>query len=191
MGVFSRDGGPRRIGVAIGDQILDLAACLERGALVNLNAPVRHACAEPRLNELMGLGRDANRSLRREVSRLLDAASPPRPELLASMEGVEMHLAAAIGDYSDFYASIDHATNVGRMFRPDNPLMPNYKYVPIGYHGRASSVMVSGAPSRGLTDKFSMKRTARPDTPRQVARLRTRSGFLYRQWQPAGRDHPD
>ncbi|HEY4304331.1 MAG TPA: fumarylacetoacetase [Gemmatimonadaceae bacterium] len=134
FGVFRRadsDETPR-VGVAIGDQIFDLAAA----DLIRADA----------LNGLMALGNAAATALRREVSRLLSADAEPMPDLLVPMNEAEMFLPAHIGDYTDFYASISHATNVGSMFRPDNPLLPNYKWVPIGYHGRASSIVVSGTP---------------------------------------------
>jgi fumarylacetoacetase len=91
----------------------------------------------------MSLQRDDVDSLRRDISRILARASRPRDDVLVPMSEAAMVMPVNIGDYTDFYASIDHATNVGSMFRPDNPLLPNYKYVPIGYHGRASSIVVS------------------------------------------------
>jgi fumarylacetoacetase len=136
FGVFRRrdsDESPR-VGVAIGDQIFDLAA-----------ADMLRADA---LNELMAMGRAAVRELRAAVSARLQAGAEPTPSLLVPMKNAELFVPARIGDYTDFYASISHATNVGSMFRPDNPLLPNYKWVPIGYHGRASSIVVSGTPVR-------------------------------------------
>src|SRR6185503_168447 len=130
FGVFRRAGEDARVGVAIGDQILDLRAA----SLLDAS----------NLNVLMAQGRDAVQALRRTISDLLRAGAPPMPRVLVPMDDVEMLLPASIGDYSDFYASMHHATNVGSMFRPDNPLLPNYKWVPIGYHGRASSIVVSG-----------------------------------------------
>jgi fumarylacetoacetase len=149
-GVFEADGR-QRIGVAIGDQILDLDASARSGLLDDLAPEIAFACQEPELNALMALGRKHWVTLRRRITELLQIDSPGAAvnqrqvaPLLVPMSGVVMKLPAAIGDYTDFYASIFHAINVGRMFRPDNPLMPNYKYVPIGYHGRASSIVVSG-----------------------------------------------
>ena len=148
-GVFQR-AGETRIGIAIGDQILDLRGCLKSGLLESISEETRAACFQHVLNELMSVGPYAWSSLRRSISSLLDAESADsklqaqvKPHLIA-MSGVEMQLPARIGDYTDFYASIHHATRVGKLFRPDNPLLPNYKYVPIGYHGRASSIVVSG-----------------------------------------------
>jgi len=152
LGVFRRHGetGQGRIGVAIGDAVLDLGAAVAAG-LIDVPEMLKQACGAPTLNGLMGLGPVAWRRLRLALSRFLCADGSDVParrsagtKLLAPMRDVEMLLPAAIGDYTDFYASIHHATNVGRMLRPDNPLLPNYKWVPIGYHGRASSVCISG-----------------------------------------------
>ncbi len=151
VGVFRSGTEAPRVGVAIGDRVLDLRAALEIGALA-LPLPLAEACCAPRLNDLMSLGGEARRALRRGAHLLLAEGSRlatdrvARERALRSAAEVEMLLPAEVGDYTDFYASIDHATNVGSMFRPDNPLLPNYKWVPIGYHGRASSVVVSGTP---------------------------------------------
>lgn len=131
LGVFRTRGDSRpQIGIAIGDQVLIAQEWL----------------AGENLNEYMSLPASARRDLRRNLSKALRKGARRR-ELIAQSD-CEMLLPAAIGDYTDFYASIDHATNVGRMFRPDNPLLPNYKHVPIAYHGRASSIVVSGTPVR-------------------------------------------
>lgn len=143
LGVFSPAGAPPRIGTAIGEHILDLAAI---AAL--LPEPVRAALAQPTLNALFALAPTDRLVLRRAVSALLCADSQ-RGEVepaLHAAAGCAMHLPAAIGDYTDFYVGIHHATNIGKLLRPDNPLMPNYKWVPIGYHGRASSIRPSGVP---------------------------------------------
>jgi len=147
-GVFLHNGEDR-IGVAIGDDILDLAQCASQGLLASLTPELVHSCASHTLNALMALGPKSASSLRSTVTRLLreDVGSATkaliRPMLIPRRSAV-MKLPVSIGDYTDFYASIHHATNVGRIFRPDNPLMPNYKHLPIGYHGRASSIVVSG-----------------------------------------------
>ena len=150
FGVFRRRGSsePFHVGVAIGDQVLDLHAAARGGMLAETAPPVQVALLDPTLNRLMAQGRAASRGLRRAVHRLLraDGRAPPRPELLLPLEDSELQVPAEVGDYTDFYASIHHATNVGSMFRPEEPLLPNYKWVPIGYHGRASSVLPSGAP---------------------------------------------
>jgi fumarylacetoacetase len=154
FGVFSRDGVVEsgRVGVAIGDQILDVTSALEEDLIAEEGRIAAHGCDSPRLNELMSLDRRTVSGLRRAIADLLDAATPmgaraakARDKILVAQRSAVMHLPAEIGDYTDFYASIDHATNVGSMFRPDNPLLPNYKYVPIGYHGRASSIVASGS----------------------------------------------
>src|ERR687886_1560699 len=149
FGVFRRQGSaePPRIGVAIGDQIVDLTRCSETGLLQELPQKLQQACTAPNLNPLMAMGSEASSALRRRLSELLrtDGSTPP-PEggILIPMSEAELLLPTTIGDYTDFYASIFHATNVGKLFRPDNPLLPNYKYVPIAYHGRASSIVPSG-----------------------------------------------
>jgi fumarylacetoacetase len=142
------------IGVAIGDQILNLNACVRDGLLASLPEPILSACSKEILNPLMSLGAGSWSALRRALIELLDAerASEQKQsrvaQCLVPMRDGATKLPAQIGDYTDFYASIDHATRVGKLFRPDNPLLPNYKYVPIGYHGRASSIVVSGAEIR-------------------------------------------
>jgi fumarylacetoacetase len=153
LGVFRSGTEAPRIGVAIGASVFDLRAALEAGVL-ELPLPVAEACCVARLNELMELGTGARRELRRAVHALLADGSRlgadrvARERVLLAAGEVEPLRPADIGDYTDFYASIDHATNVGSMFRPEAPLLPNYKWVPIGYHGRASSVVASGAPVR-------------------------------------------
>src|SRR5262249_14379133 len=130
-------------------------AALEAGLFTGAAAQAAQSASGATLNPLMGLGTTARRALRRQLSDLLDAdgADRARIEGLASRllhraADCTLHLPARIGDYTDFYAGINHATNVGRLFRPDNPLLANYKYVPIGYHGRASSVRPSGGDVR-------------------------------------------
>lgn len=155
FGAFRRRGAgePPRVGVAIGDAILDLVACHELGFFTGTAALAAEASGSGRLNELMALGPEPCRDLRRQISLLLSeddphGASAQRERLVIPMEEAEPLLPAAVGDYTDFYASVHHAANVGRLFRPDAPLLPNYKWVPIGYHGRASSLVVSGTPIR-------------------------------------------
>ncbi|AFZ37736.1 fumarylacetoacetate hydrolase [Stanieria cyanosphaera PCC 7437] len=135
------------IGIAIGEQILDLFVCREVGLLQGLPERLQEVCLESNLNELMALGNWATSALRDRLSLLLrlNGSNPPLDQkILLPMTSAELLLPAQIGDYTDFYASIFHATNVGKLFRPDHPLLPNYKYVPIAYHGRASSIIVSG-----------------------------------------------
>src|SRR6201996_3347155 len=141
--------------VAIGDQALSLRRLAATAALDGLDDSVKQACREMTLNALMGLSREQLRMLRERISALLEEARvetmPHRAAVEAALVpqgSVLPMLPAAIGDYTDFYASIFHATNVGKLFRPDNPLLPNYKYIPIGYHGRASSLVPAGTPVR-------------------------------------------
>ena len=149
LGVFryqDRTATPH-IGVAIGEQILDLFVCCQLGLFEELPEPITAACRESSLNQLMALGNWATSALRDRLSQLLrlnGSQSIPEAKLLVPMAEAELLLPAKIGDYTDFYASIFHATNVGKLFRPNNPLLPNYKYVPVGYHGRASSIVPSG-----------------------------------------------
>ncbi len=159
FGVFTRrDAFEPRVGVAIGDQIFDVSGCQQAGLLQGESEAAGVACLEryvagasSPLNTLMALGAAHWRALRRRLSELLadtgKAAGERRASapLLVPQNDVDMLLPAHIGDYTDFYASIDHATNVGRLFRPDQPLLPNYKWIPIGYHGRSSSIVVSGS----------------------------------------------
>lgn len=156
--------GQTHIGVAIGDQILDLYACASDDLLNGLTEEAQRACRSETLNELMALGPEVWSALRERVTALLDAERANGEmrlgemrlgemrlnveAALVPMQDVSMRLPARIGDYTDFYASIDHAMRVGKLFRPDNPLLPNYKYVPIGYHGRASSIVISGSDIR-------------------------------------------
>jgi fumarylacetoacetase len=177
FGVYRRKAGSdARIGVAIGDRILDIAGARGEGLLAdasvaqaadacvclssnqsvpnqsfpNQSFPDQAVSSSASLNRLMALGSEPRRALRRRLHALLrDDASPSDREAvgrhLVARADVEMLLPATVGDYTDFYASIFHATNVGKLFRPDNPLLPNYKYIPIGYHGRASSLVASGS----------------------------------------------
>ncbi len=149
LGVISSPGdvSPRG-GVAIGDSVLDLAAAHRAGLFVDEAGRAAELASGPRLNRLMAAGADARRALRRRLVEMLTEGAPERRALepmLLLQSDCTMHLPAEIGDYTDFYAGIHHAMNVGRQFRPDNPLLPNYKYVPIGYHGRSSSIRPSGA----------------------------------------------
>jgi fumarylacetoacetase len=149
FGVVRRRGSGEafRGAVAIGDAVLDLRALAQAGLVEGDAARALHACAEPALNAFMAEGPHAWSRLRRAVWRLLREDSPHADRVeacLIAARDVEHALPARIGDYTDFYASIHHATSVGRLFRPDQPLMPNYKWVPIAYHGRASSIVPSG-----------------------------------------------
>ncbi len=137
-----------RPGVAIGDRILDLQALADLRPFYGLAARALEACKGQRLNALMALSSAHWSALRLELSRALrlgSAMADRLQPLLSAQSDAQFDLPARIGDYTDFYISIHHASAVGSLFRPDNPLLPNYKWVPIGYHGRASSISVSGS----------------------------------------------
>jgi fumarylacetoacetase len=147
--VFREAGRARaaRGGVAIGDEIVDLATVAARAPFDGLANDALRAAAQPRLNALMAMGPPAWQALRLALSRALREGAPAAAalrECLVPMARAEFDVPATIGDYTDFYTSIHHATNIGRQFRPDNPLLPNYRWVPIGYHGRSSSIGISG-----------------------------------------------
>jgi fumarylacetoacetase len=147
FGVFR----PGNIGVGIGSHILDLQRCQGHGLLSPLPVETAQACSSKSLNQLLKLTPAHWSELRLWLSRVLRTDSTGwkenrtrLSEFVVPMGEVDMQVPAQIGDYTDFYASLDHATNVGRLFRPDHPLLPNYKYLPIAYHGRASSIVISG-----------------------------------------------
>lgn len=168
-GVFRKRGkaDAPRVGVAIGDHVLDIGRCGQNGLFDGTADFAASACQAPSLNFLMSLGAPHWHMLRARITELLSESSPDlqqqRDGLVAAalipMEEAEMFLPCEIGDYTDFHASIQHATRVGKLFRPANPLLPNYKQLPIAYHGRTSSIVVSGAPIRrpkgqGRADSF-------------------------------------
>jgi fumarylacetoacetase len=153
-GVFRRPGEPRRVGVAIGERILDLAEVTRAGLLHGLGLP-EDVFERDHLNDFMACGRAVWRDTRRRVSELLTEGNDELRQAgltettLVHRVDAELLLPIAIGDYVDFYSSIEHASNMGRMFRPDTePLLPNWRWLPVGYHGRAGSVAVSGTPIR-------------------------------------------
>lgn len=135
-GVFSRQGQAPRVGVRFGDQVLDLAAALHDEVF-----------ATPSLNAFMARGRTAWHDTRALIQEKLTSDLPVTEAHLVPLEQVTLHLPFEVADYVDFYCSLDHASNVGRMFRPDaEPLLPNWRHLPVGYHGRAGTVVVSGTP---------------------------------------------
>src|SRR5271170_2369250 len=148
FGVFRlAQGQPPRVGVAIGDQIVDVPAVAD--SFDGLAAEAARACGAPFLNSLMSMGPAAWSALRLGLSRGLAAENAGNSRLrscLVPMAQATMRMPVTFRNFTDFFASIFHASNAGRMFRPDNPLMPNYRYVPVAYHSRASSVRVSGVP---------------------------------------------
>jgi len=151
FGVFKSENFGPRVGVRIGDKVLDLKALMVLGYMENLPFTIEtFACDN--LNELMKFGKQGTRDLRNRVSKLLSNNHSDlkdhdthAKQVLHDINDVTMLMPIKIGDYTDFYSSIEHATNVGTMFRdPDNALLPNWKHIPVGYHGRASSIILSG-----------------------------------------------
>lgn len=144
FGIFSTDGKSPRAGMAIGEQIVDLSV-LAKADLIKVEA---HNFLQSSLNDFIALGKSITNKVRLDVQQLLiDEVSPlkNRPDAFVPQDKATMHLPVQIGDYTDFYSSLEHATNVGKMFRdPENALLPNWKHLPVGYHGRASSIVVSG-----------------------------------------------
>jgi fumarylacetoacetase len=159
LGIFSEAKGRRRPGVAIGDYVLDLSGITDL-----LDDEWREDFSQPVLNAWLSRGADAARELRLRLSEIL-SDERYRDDVEAQLIGqseVRLHVPCLVGDYTDFYVGIHHATNVGWQFRPDNPLLANYKYVPIGYHGRASSVRASGEP---VIRPNGQRKAADADTP--------------------------
>src|SRR6516164_2972785 len=155
IGVFTPDGGRPRGGIAIGDEIFDLTSALKLGLFSGPAARAAEAACGATLNSFFALGREARNALRHGVGDILDAEGKDRARtegerasFMHSADCCRLELPAQVGDYTDFFAGIHHATNAGSLLRPDNPLLPNYKHLPVGYHGRASSVVSSGAPVR-------------------------------------------
>src|SRR5271165_602652 len=154
-GVFSPGGGAPRGGVAIGDKIFDISAALEAGLFSGIALDAAQAASGRTLNAWLECRAEARRALRHRISELLDSKTAEARQiqsiadrLLRDATDCTMHLPARIGDFTDFFAGIHHAYTAGTISRPENPLMPNYKYVPVAYHSRASSVRPSGGAVR-------------------------------------------
>ena len=166
---FAPDATPH-LGIGIGAFILDLHSLQANNLLTDLPADLQKACTAPQLNALMRCGADAWYALRQRLTELLQIIEPrntDRQRLVASlmlpMTRAQFHKPVATANYTDFYASIHHASNVGELFRPDQPLLPNYKWIPIGYHGRASSLVISGTPIRRPRGQVNL-----PDEPTPI-----------------------
>lgn len=147
FGVFkTTDKGPRA-GIAIGDHIVDLVAAAEQN-LFGKRRFFKKVLEQSTLNEFIALGKPVTNRVRRKVQDwLLQATRPDNASaILCDRHSATMLMPVRVPNYTDFYSSIEHATNVGKMFRPDNPLLPNWRWLPVGYHGRASSIVVSGTP---------------------------------------------
>jgi fumarylacetoacetase len=170
LGIYSKRGERPRGGVAIGDEIFDLKMACEAGLFAGDAKRAAEAASGARLNALSALGAVPRAALRARLSEMLDAdgrerrqVEAMRPLLLARASDCDMHLPLRIGNFTDFYAGIHHATNSGRLLRPDNPLLPNYKYIPVAYHGRASSIRVSGADVRRPSGQRKPQSATEPD----------------------------
>jgi fumarylacetoacetase len=152
FGIFSKGKASPRVGVAIGEHILDLSVLAENGYFENIAIDDISVFYEDKLNPFVELGKETTRAVRKRVSDLLNKKNKDlqkdektKAKALVKMAEVKMHLPFQIGDYTDFFSSKEHATNTGTMFRdPANALLPNWKHIPVGYHGRASSIVVSG-----------------------------------------------
>ncbi|MDT0539182.1 MULTISPECIES: fumarylacetoacetase [Croceitalea] len=146
FGIFSTQERSPRAGVAIGNHILDLVAVAELDVF-EFNTAVLE---KETLNDFIALGKQITKKVRRNIQLWIEdehSVLAGKPELFVKQSEAQMHMPVYIGDYTDFYSSIEHATNVGKMFRdPENALLPNWKHIPVGYHGRASSIVVSGVP---------------------------------------------
>lgn len=144
FGIFSTQDRSPRVGVAVGEYILDLAAVAELDVF-DFNTALLE---KDTLNDFISLGKEITTRVRKKIQYWLkddESVLAGKPELFVKQSEAQMHMPVAIGDYTDFYSSLEHATNVGKMFRdPKNALLPNWKHIPVGYHGRASSIIVSG-----------------------------------------------
>ena len=202
FGVFSPRGGPDespRGGVAIGDMILDLRAALGAGLFSGEAERAAEAASGAHAEPADGARPAPRRALRKQVFALLDAdgagrarAEPLADRLLHRAADCWLHLPAAIGNFTDFFAGIHHAANGGRRRDPNNPLSPNYKYVPVAYHSRASSVRESNIPVRRPNGQRKLPNEDAPSLrPLPQSRLRARTGGVDRTGQSAGRADPD
>ncbi len=170
-GIFSTpENRQSRLGIAIGEWVLDLSILAASGLLAHSHLPDPAVFSQPTLNAFMALGRPAWRALRHRVTELLNANSPTlrndpdlRSRVLVPQTAVSLHLPVAIGDYTDFYSSLEHASNVGAMFRdPANALLPNWRHLPVAYHGRASSIVLSGTAVRRPAGQILPEKGAQP-----------------------------
>lgn len=164
-GIFHPGDGRPRAGMAIGDHIVDLEAAAEAG-LFGKRRFFKKIFAQSSLNEYIALGKPVTNRIRQKVRRWLEAPQAPEnaTKILVDRRSATMLMPIRVPNYTDFYSSIEHATNVGKMFRPDNPLLPNWRWMPIGYHGRASSIVVSGTPIHRPSGQI-LPPGGAPDTP--------------------------
>ena len=147
FGIFSESDHIKRVGIAIGDNVLDVYAAYELGIFKDLKFDIK-VLESDSLNDFIALGKSTTVKVRELIQTELcngNSILKLHPSVFIKQTSVQMHLPVKVGDYTDFYSSIEHATNIGTMFRdPDNALLPNWKHLPVGYHGRASSIIVSG-----------------------------------------------
>jgi fumarylacetoacetase len=195
-GVFRRPGEAPRVGVAVGEKVLDLALLGEAGLFAEVAGLPEGVFARDSLNPFLELGRPVWRAVRGRVSGLLEEGNGElrdRAELvdraLVPVGEVELLLPVRVGDYVDFYSSIEHATNLGRMFRPGGePLMPNWRHLPVGYHGRSGSIVVSGTPVRRPHGQLPPARSGGTPTwgPTRQLDVELEVGFLTGPGNPLG-----
>lgn len=196
LGVTRRRGASSLpcVSVAIGDMLLNLRECVAAGLFSKLSQPIQAALSAENLNPLMALSWREWSSLRSRIHSLLRADNAElrdmgklRSMVLFPQKECECLLPAGIGDYTDFYASIQHARNVGSMFRPDNPLLPNYKHLPVAYHGRSSSIVVSGSKVRRPAGQTSSQDSGPPQhTPTKLFDYECELGFFVGQGNALG-----
>jgi fumarylacetoacetase len=189
--IFANGSGPDRPGVGIGRFVLDLKQCNLAGLLEELPASIRFACEAESLNALIECGSEERTALRSRIMNLLDAAADDSLRLsvgaaLTPMQDATFLKPVASANFTDFYASIHHATRVGRLSRPEQPLLPNYKFVPIGYHGRASSLIVSGTPVRRPRGQRKTENTAPRFEPTQFLDYEVEVGAYVSAGNPLG-----
>ena len=182
FGIFSTKNKSPRVGIAIGDKVLDLAGVAKQGFFDKIKID-KKVFSQNTLNDFISAGKPKTKKVRLTLQKLLSGKSSPLqdfPKLFHKQSAVKMHLPVAIGDYTDFYSSIEHATNVGMMFRdPANALLPNWRHIPVGYHGRSSSIIVSGENIKRPKGQLMMKDAKRPVyKPSQRVDFELEMGFV-------------
>ncbi|GAB2601946.1 fumarylacetoacetase [Spirosoma areae] len=192
-GIFSYGSNSPRVGFKVGKYILDLEIVSLLGYFDALSIDLA-VFAQSALNNFIALGKPAHRAVRQRLDALLEheakALADVHDQVFIHESSVQMHLPVRIGDYTDFYAGIHHAGNVGRMFRPDSdPLLPNYKHMPVAYHGRASSIVVSGTPIHRPNGQF-MQAGALTFGPSQALDFELELGLIIGKSNPLGESVP-
>lgn len=195
FGVFSTHTNPKpRAATIIGNTVIDLAQLLQLGYFTGINLPPQ-VFAQPTLNEFLKLGKPVWRAVRQRLSDVFEAQNDQlrdnpqhREKILSPIENCTLHLPVQIGDYTDFYSSREHATNVGIMFRgADNALMPNWLHLPVGYHGRSSSIVVSGTPIRRPNGQMQLQDNQPPVFgPSRLLDFELEMAFITGQGKPLG-----